>query len=275
MCRRILPYLCSVAGGIPPRVHSVAVHRPRRPFTRTGASEAWERRIEGDHLAYKKTVTLRTIANRVGLTPCTISSILNNAPASRSIPQKTKDRVLRATAELNYRPNLSARSLRTKRTYMVAVVGADLAHVSLARVVAGMERQLRLRGYLLVLGTFGCTAEWINLSAEFQQRGIDGVVSIGTTLPRDPECPVVSVDLGGLLGNVEDRDLLSGEACNRLTALGESAADAVLWMIERKGATPIRKGATSTNRVAAEPPQPCFGVPRAGLGGQAISPMGD
>jgi hypothetical protein len=219
-------------------------------------------------LAYKKTVTLRTVADRVGLTPCTISSILNNAPASRSIPQRTKDRVLRATAELNYRPNLSARSLRTKRTYMVAVVGTDLGHVSVARVVAGMERQLRLRGYLLVLGTFGCTAEWINLSAEFRQRGIDGVISVGTSLPRDPECPVVSVDLGDLLGNMEDRDPLSGDVCNRLTALGESAADAVLWRIERKGAPQTRK-------VAAEPPQPYFGVPRAGLGGQAISPMGD
>lgn len=227
-------------------------------------------------MAYsKKTATLRTIADRVGLTPCTISSILNNSPASRSIPQKTKDRVLRATAELNYRPNLSARSLRTKRTYMVAVVGTDLGQGSVARVVAGMERRLRLRGYLLVLGTFGCTAEWINLSLEFQQRGIDGIIAVGTSLPRDPECPMVSVDLGELLGSLEDRDPFPGEVCKRLTALGESAADAILRKIERKGVTPFRKGATPTKRVAAEPPQPYFGVPRPGLGGQAISPIGD
>jgi DNA-binding LacI/PurR family transcriptional regulator len=39
-----------------------------------------------------------------------------------AIPQRTKDRVFRAAAELNYRPNLWARSLRTKRTRMVAAI---------------------------------------------------------------------------------------------------------------------------------------------------------
>ena len=57
-----------------------------------------------------KAVTLKTVAERVGLAPCSVSAILNNTEASRAIPQRTKDRVYRAASELNYRPNYWARS---------------------------------------------------------------------------------------------------------------------------------------------------------------------
>jgi len=59
------------------------------------------------------TVTLRTVAEKVGLAPCSVSAVLNNSPAAAAIPQRTKNRILRAARQLNYRPNFSARSLRT------------------------------------------------------------------------------------------------------------------------------------------------------------------
>jgi transcriptional regulator with XRE-family HTH domain len=220
----------------------------------------------GDALTYKKKVTLRTVAERVGLAPCTVSSVLNDTHAARSIPQRTKDRVLRAAAELNYRPNLSARSLRTNRTYMVAVVGADFGRASVARVVSGMERRLRRRGYLLVIGAFGSAAEWSGLSVEFQQRGIDGVISIGTRLPREPECPAVAVGLRDMLGTMEVHEPFSEEVGAWLTDLGEAAVDAVLQKIESKSAPRAK--------VAAKIPPAYFGVPGVGLGGQAAA-MGD
>ena len=71
-------------------------------------------------------VSLRTVAERVGLAVCSVSAILNNTPASMAIPRRTKDRVFRAAGELNYRPNLWARSLRTKRTRLVAAITSDI-----------------------------------------------------------------------------------------------------------------------------------------------------
>ncbi|PYV46515.1 MAG: hypothetical protein DMG94_09560 [Acidobacteria bacterium] len=58
-------------------------------------------------------VTLRTVANHLGLTPGTISAVLNKTPASQRIPQPTKDRVFAAARDLNYQPNALARALRT------------------------------------------------------------------------------------------------------------------------------------------------------------------
>lgn len=180
----------------------------------------------------KKTVTLRTVAERVGLAPCSVSAVLNNTPASWAIPQRTKDRVFRAAAQLEYRPNLSARSLRTKRTHMVAVVSADFGQPSVARAVAGMERLLRQKGYLLILAAFDDSSDWARIAVELQQRGIEGVIAVGMSQPRDVEMPVVSVDLGYLAAD----EPLAQEVRGWLTELGESAVDAVLRMIETKSA---------------------------------------
>jgi LacI family transcriptional regulator len=53
------------------------------------------------------------VANHLGLTPGTISAVLNKTRASQRIPQPTKDRVFAAARDLNYQPNALARALRT------------------------------------------------------------------------------------------------------------------------------------------------------------------
>ena len=177
----------------------------------------------------KTVVSLRTVAERVGLAPCSISAVLNNTPASRAIPQATKDRIFRAAAELNYRPNLWARSLRTKRTRLVAVITPDIGQAAVARVVAGVQRELQRSGYLLALGTFDCNSDWHNISLPLRQRGIEGVIAIDTALPSELELPVVSVDLQHLtlLEPLEER------ARTWLSELGKSKVQALLRQIEK------------------------------------------
>ena len=145
-------------------------------------------------LPEKKAVNLKTVAARVGLAPCSVSAVLNNTKAARAIPQKTKDRVYRAAAELNYRPNIVARSLRTKRTHMVAVIAPGLDGSGVARVVAAAQRRLHQSGYLLVLATSDGDGP-NHLCAQLQQRGIEGVIAIDANLPAHVNMPVTSVDL--------------------------------------------------------------------------------
>jgi DNA-binding LacI/PurR family transcriptional regulator len=215
----------------------------------------------------KSVVTLRTVAERVGLAPCSVSAVLNRTPASLAIPQHTKDRVLRAAAELNYQPNLSARSLRTKRTHMVAVISNDFGRVPVGQVVAGMERRLRRRGYLLALGVLDRPSVWTSLSLQFHQRGVEGVMAIGASLPRELTLPAVSVHLGRL--NLEKpfaRGPLAEDAGASLRELGESAAEAMLSKIENKSA-PRR------TRIIFKPPDTSFTFPGAGLGVPAENPV--
>jgi hypothetical protein len=178
----------------------------------------------------KAVVSLRTVAERVGLAPCSVSAVLNNTPASWAIPQRTKERVFRAAGELNYRPNLWARSLRTKRTRVVAAVTSDIGRVQVARVVAGVQKLLHRRGYLLALATFDCASEWNTIPVQLQQRGVEGVIAIDAILPQELALPVASVELEYM----DFPEPLADEMRVWLLDLGESAADTVLRQIEKE-----------------------------------------
>jgi len=115
---------------------------------------------------------------------------------------------------------------------MVAAISSDFGRAPVARVVAGMERLLRRKGYLLILGALDSAAEWDRMSLELQQRGIEGVLAVGASLPREVGLPVVSVDLEYLTA----REPLAEETCAWLTEMGESAVETVLRMIETKAA---------------------------------------
>jgi len=61
-------------------------------------------------------VTIREVAKESGFSSTTVSIVLNNAPLARYIPDATKKRIERAAKKLGYRPNLFARSLRSRRS---------------------------------------------------------------------------------------------------------------------------------------------------------------
>jgi LacI family transcriptional regulator len=110
------------------------------------------------HVAKKsEAVTLKVVAQRVGLAMGTVSVILNRAPQARAIPQQTRDRVFAAALRMNYHPNPFARALRTK-------------HIS----AAGMERS----------GVSGSRALVFEGADDFQ-RAIDAIRQAGLRVPGD------------------------------------------------------------------------------------------
>ena len=180
----------------------------------------------------QKKVNLRTVADRVGLAPCSVSAVLNDTPAAKAIPQSTKDRVFRAAAELHYRPNLWARSLRTRRTKMVAVATPDFGRGRVAQVIAGLQARLHTKGYLLALASidFG---DGNPLEVQFQQRGIEGVIAIDIALPPELDLAVASVDLGYTAAH----DPVTKDMHLWLARLGETAADTIIRQIENREAS--------------------------------------
>jgi len=187
-------------------------------------------------LPEKRPVNLRTVAERVGLAPCSVSAILNNTPASQAIPQTTKERVFRAAAELNYRPNLWARSLRTKRTRMVAAVTSDLGLGKVARVIAGLQSRFERSGYLLVLGMLDST-DASHTWTQLQQRGIEGVVAIDASVPCPLDLPAAYVDIG----YVNAIEPLTSEIEAWLSEQGASAAETIIRQIEKDTASKATK----------------------------------
>ena len=88
-------------------------------------------------------VTLKTVADHIGLTPGTISAVLNETYAARRIPQPTKDRILAAVREFNYQPNPLARALRSGQTVMPGGEARENTNPHGALVIVGENQFLR------------------------------------------------------------------------------------------------------------------------------------
>jgi len=93
---------------------------------------------------------LKDIAKDLSLSLMTVSKALRHHP---DISDETRARVLKRVKEVDYRPNLAARSLVTGRTYAIGLVVPDLVHPFFGEVAKAFSRVLRGKGYSLVLSS--------------------------------------------------------------------------------------------------------------------------
>ena len=84
-------------------------------------------------------VRMKDIARDLGVSVITISKVLRNHP---DVGDETRERVLARVKELDYQPNLAARSLVTGRTYLVGLVVPDLLHPFFAEIAKSHFRCL-------------------------------------------------------------------------------------------------------------------------------------
>jgi LacI family transcriptional regulator, galactose operon repressor len=96
------------------------------------------------------TIRMKDIARDLGVSVITISKVLRNHP---DIGDDTRRRVLARVKELDYRPNLAARSLVTGRSYLVGLVVPDLLHPFFAEVAKALSDVLRKNGYYLIVSS--------------------------------------------------------------------------------------------------------------------------
>ena len=96
-------------------------------------------------------VTIREVAKESGFSSTTVSIVLNNAPLARYIPAATKKKIERTAKKLGYRPNLFARSLRSKRSHTVGVMVFDMTDPYCTLILRGIENSLYQASYLPIL----------------------------------------------------------------------------------------------------------------------------
>jgi LacI family transcriptional regulator len=95
-------------------------------------------------------IRMKDIARDLGVSVVTISKVLRNHP---DVGEQTRERVLARVKELDYRPNLAARSLVTGRTCMVGLVVPDLLHPFFAEIAKSLSDVLRENGYCLIVSS--------------------------------------------------------------------------------------------------------------------------
>ncbi len=97
-----------------------------------------------------KRITLNDVALLAGVSSQTVSRVVNNHPY---VSEDTRRRVLTAIRKLNYHPNRAARSLATRRSCTIGVIGYDITFYGPAQMVTHIEQTAKRRGYTVILAT--------------------------------------------------------------------------------------------------------------------------
>ena len=120
------------------------------------------------------TTRLKDIAEKLNISLSTVSKALSNHP---KISTKTKEKVLNITRELNYQPNLIARSLKLKKTKTIGIIIGDITNPFYAEILKGSENIANLNGMSIILCNsdynYDKELEYINV---LMAKKVDGIL---------------------------------------------------------------------------------------------------
>ena len=150
---------------------------------------------KGPDAARPRRVSLKSLAAHLGLSPSTVSFVLNDTPG-RSIPEATRERVRRAAAEHHYQPSMIARTLQGKRMQTIGILLPELGEGYHSQVLSGIGDLLMERGYFYFTVHHRHKPELIRMYPNLlEARGVDGILAIDTAL-HDP-LPLPAVLIAG------------------------------------------------------------------------------
>jgi len=127
--------------------------------------------------------TIYDVARAAGVTAATVSVALSGRGV---VNPKTRDRILQCARELDYRPNLVARSLTTRRTHTIGLVVFDITNPFYAEVAQAVEQTARRAGYRVIIGdAAGDEEPVLELLEELAARQVDGIIVMSGGVPLE------------------------------------------------------------------------------------------
>ncbi len=145
-------------------------------------------------MTVEKSIGLKDLAKHLGLSPTTLSLVLNDSPAGASIPPETRERIFAAARGFNYKPNYLARSLRAQRSYTIGVLVPELSEGYSASVLSGIESFLITRGYVYIVASHRHNPNLLGHLPRFLcERRVDGLIGVDTAYEGGAGVPAVCV----------------------------------------------------------------------------------
>jgi DNA-binding LacI/PurR family transcriptional regulator len=148
--------------------------------------------------------TIYEIAKIAGVSPTTVSKVINNYP---DVSDKTRAKIQKILNEENFLPNAQAQFLSTKRTWTFGIVyfedlGVGLNHPFFSGVIEAFKKQADKHGYSLLFGSKNDRLKNDTFLEYFKYRCVDGIAIICTD-PNDKETleliesdfPIVVIDM--------------------------------------------------------------------------------
>jgi len=172
--------------------------------------------------------TIREVAAAAGVSVASVSRVVNE---SAEVSDRVRDRVLTAVAELGYRPNRAARSLRTRAAAVIGLIISDITNPFFTSMVRGVEDAAQAAGFSVVLANadedLAKELQYLEVAAAEQMAGVvlSPASSRHSRIDLLAECgiPIVTVDR-----RLRDAGLDSVTVNNQ-----QAACDATTHLIEQ------------------------------------------
>ena len=126
-----------------------------------------------------KKVSLKDIAAKAGVSTALVSFVLNGKGQEHRIGEETARHILQIAKEMNYRPNLAARGLRSGTTGTLGVVVSDISNPFFAQIARDIEDAADKLGRTVFFGSSDESAEKMKtLISGLINRGVDGLIVV-------------------------------------------------------------------------------------------------
>jgi DNA-binding LacI/PurR family transcriptional regulator len=186
-----------------------------------------ERRTVPELKSGGERINLKALASLLELSQTTISLVLNDSPAAKSIPASTRERIFEAARKFNYRPNYFARSLRQSRSMSIAVLAPDLSEGYFTLVMNGVQTALIEAHYFYFTANHYWDPELIKeYPRRLIERAVDGFLLLNTGADFHSPLPVVAISAhtpaAGVSNLVLDHMEAAEIALSHLHALGHT-----------------------------------------------------
>ncbi|OHW62477.1 catabolite control protein A [Andreesenia angusta] len=129
--------------------------------------------------------TIKDVAKKAGVSISTVSRVVND---SKPVSPEVKKKVMETIEELGYKPNEIARTLVTKKSYLIGVIVTDLGDSYIAEIVRGIEEIGKMYDYdILLCSTFGDKDAEIRYMQLLNTKQVEGIILISNNINEEIE----------------------------------------------------------------------------------------
>lgn len=176
----------------------------------------------------RNTPTRKDVAARAGVSETVVSYVLNN---NRYVAQDKRERVLAAVRELNYHPNIVARTLKGKKSNHILFIADNISNEHFGKIVEEMDKIAYDKGYLISLLADRNDEEFV---AQVNSRLVDGIVISATGFDEKYVQELINSRIPVVLLMNREYPNIGDEAGRIYTGLREGIKEGVK-LLERKG----------------------------------------
>lgn len=126
-----------------------------------------------------KKISLKDIAEAAGVSTALVSFVLNGKKKEYRVGEETAQRILKIANEMDYQPNLAAKSLRSGKTKTIGLVVSDISNPFFSQLTRVLEDEATKQGYTVLFGSSDEDASKMNhIVGSLLNKGVDGLMIV-------------------------------------------------------------------------------------------------